>query len=203
VTLHGFPDNHHIYDPLDQFLANAGRHVVAFDFLGFGSSDKPEGYIYNYDQQLADLDAVVNHLKLSQIVPVGHDSGGFVAINYLLAHPERIAHLCLLNTFYTNTTTLRPPGADPVFRHTRSEYHRTEDGGRPGHVGFPLDLPAKPIQSRQQQNAAGCDRSSGATDHRAELRADTRCRTCIRATRGWALPATRKERGVAGSPQGD
>ncbi|MGO4211068.1 alpha/beta fold hydrolase [Terriglobus sp. 2YAB30_2] len=109
VMLHGFPDNHHIYDPLGQFLANSGRHVVAFDFLGFGSSDKPQGYAYSYDQQLADLDAVVDHLNLQQIVPVGHDSGGFVAINYLLALPERIAHLCLLNTFYTNTATLRPP----------------------------------------------------------------------------------------------
>lgn len=82
---------------------------MAFDFLGFGSSDKPLGYVYSYDQQLADLDAVVDHLNLQQIVPVGHDSGGFVAINYLLAHPKQIAHLCLLNTFYTNTTTLRPP----------------------------------------------------------------------------------------------
>ena len=109
VMLHGFPDNHRIYDPLAQFLANAGRHVVTFDFLGFGSSDKPDGYDYGYDQQVADLATVVDYLGLEQAVPVGHDVGGFAAINYLLTAPKKVVHLCLLNTFYALTPTLRPP----------------------------------------------------------------------------------------------
>ena len=42
VLLHGFPDNSHIYDDLIPHLGAAGRRTIAFDFLGFGASDKPE-----------------------------------------------------------------------------------------------------------------------------------------------------------------
>ena len=58
VLLHGFPDNSHIYDKLIPHLAGAGRRTVAFDFLGFGASDKPEGALYSFEQQLGDLEAV-------------------------------------------------------------------------------------------------------------------------------------------------
>jgi len=43
LLLHGFPDNSHIYDDLIPQLVSAGRRTVAIDFLGFDSSDKPEG----------------------------------------------------------------------------------------------------------------------------------------------------------------
>ena len=39
VLMHGFPDNHHLYDRLIPHLED--RHVVTFDFLGWGESDKP------------------------------------------------------------------------------------------------------------------------------------------------------------------
>jgi pimeloyl-ACP methyl ester carboxylesterase len=42
VLLHGFPDDLHLYDRLVPELA--GRRVVAFDFLGWGASDKPAGH---------------------------------------------------------------------------------------------------------------------------------------------------------------
>jgi haloalkane dehalogenase len=53
VLMHGFPDNLHLYDRLVPHLA--GRRVVVFDFLGWGSSDKPEGYPYTADNQARDL----------------------------------------------------------------------------------------------------------------------------------------------------
>jgi pimeloyl-ACP methyl ester carboxylesterase len=44
VLMHGFPDNLHLYDRLVPHLSS--RRVVVFDFLGWGRSDKPEGYSY-------------------------------------------------------------------------------------------------------------------------------------------------------------
>jgi len=41
VLMHGFPDNLHIYDDLIPYLTASGRRVIAFDFLGFGASEKP------------------------------------------------------------------------------------------------------------------------------------------------------------------
>jgi haloalkane dehalogenase len=42
VLMHGFPDNLHPYDRLLPYLSSP-RRVVAFDFLGWGQSDKPPG----------------------------------------------------------------------------------------------------------------------------------------------------------------
>lgn len=76
VLLHGFPDNCRIYEDLAPRLSAAGRRVIAFDFLGFGASDKPTNFRYDFEQQLADFNAVVNDLKLNSVIPVGHDAGG-------------------------------------------------------------------------------------------------------------------------------
>src|SRR6516225_181579 len=81
VLLHGFPDNSHIYDDIIPHLVSAGRKTVTIDFLGFGSSDKPEGAEYSFAQQLADVETVVNALKLERVVLVGHDAGGPAAVN--------------------------------------------------------------------------------------------------------------------------
>ena len=64
VLLHGFPDNSHIYDDLIPHLASAGRRTISIDFLGFGASDKPDGAHYSFEQQLRDLEAVVEALRL-------------------------------------------------------------------------------------------------------------------------------------------
>jgi haloalkane dehalogenase len=115
VALHGFPDNLHIYDRLIPILVAAGRRVVAFDFLGFGSSDKPAGYDYSFAQQRDDLVAVVDFLELEEIVPIGHDAGGVAAIDFALSNPRRVRGLCLLNTFYGDAPTLRMPELISLF----------------------------------------------------------------------------------------
>jgi haloalkane dehalogenase len=115
VLLHGFPDNLHIYDELIPHLVAAGRRVVAFDFLGYGASDKPPGTRYGFKQQLGDLEAVVEALDLERIVPVGHDAGGPAAINFAIDHPDRVASLCILNTFYAATSSLRLPELIELF----------------------------------------------------------------------------------------
>ena len=48
VLMHGFPDNLHIYDRLIPYLHD--RQVITFDFLGWGTSDKPTDYPYTSDR---------------------------------------------------------------------------------------------------------------------------------------------------------
>jgi haloalkane dehalogenase len=115
VLMHGFPDNLHIYDELIPHLVAAGRRVVAFDFLGYGASDKPPGARYSFKQQLGDLEAVVEALQLGKIVPVGHDAGGPAAINFAIDHPDRVASLCILNTFYAAAPGLQLPELIELF----------------------------------------------------------------------------------------
>src|SRR5262245_29053035 len=110
VLMHGFPDNVHLYDRLVPCLSPPRRAVV-FDFLGWGSSDKPSGYPYTAANHVGDLDAVITQLGLGQVVLVAHDASGPPAIDWALAHRERVAGLVLLNTYYCQTPTLRRPEA--------------------------------------------------------------------------------------------
>lgn len=120
VLMHGFPDNHHLYDLLVPHLA--GRHVVTFDFLGWGQSDKPADHDYTFANQTADLDAVVTGLDLEEVVLVPHDASGPAAINWALDHPQQVAAIVALNTFYSllPDSAPNPPEAirlfsDPAF----------------------------------------------------------------------------------------
>ncbi len=117
LLLHGFPDNSHIYNDLIPHLASAGRRTVAIDFLGFGSSDKPEGAEYSFAQQLADVEAVVDALKLERVVLVGHDAGGPAAVNFALKHPDRAAAVVLMNAFYGEAPGLLVPELIELFSH--------------------------------------------------------------------------------------
>ena len=99
VLMHGFPDNHHLYDLLVPHFE--GRHVVTFDFLGWGQSDKPEKHGYTFAKQRQDLEAVVAALDLDRVVLVPHDASGPAAFNWALDHPDRVAAIVALNTFYS------------------------------------------------------------------------------------------------------
>jgi haloalkane dehalogenase len=110
ILMHGMPDNLHLYDRLLPLLSPP-RRVVAFDFLGWGNSDKPSGYPYTAANQVGDLDAVITQLKLGQVTLVAHDASGPPAIDWALAQPDRVAELVLLNTYYCEMPTLRPPEA--------------------------------------------------------------------------------------------
>ena len=106
VLMHGYPDNHHLYDRVIPHLR--GRHVVAFDFLGWGNSDKPKGYDYTFENQKGDLDAVIAGLGLDRVVLVVHDASGPAGINWAVEHPQQVAAIVALNTFYSLL-----PGAPP------------------------------------------------------------------------------------------
>ena len=114
ILMHGFPDNFHLYDRLSPYLSPP-RRVVAFDFIGWGASDKPPGYLYTASSQVGDLEAVISQLGLQQVILVAHDASGPPAIDWALVHPERVAGLVLLNTYYCEMPTLRPPEAIWLF----------------------------------------------------------------------------------------
>ena len=118
VLMHGFPDNLHIYDDLIPYLVAGGRRVVAFDFLGFGASEKPSGATYSFNQQLGDLEAIVDLLGLGKIVPVAHDSSGPAAVNFTIEHPDRVESVCILNSIYAEAPTVKYPEFIELFATT-------------------------------------------------------------------------------------
>jgi pimeloyl-ACP methyl ester carboxylesterase len=114
VLMHGFPDSVALYDRVMPHLAGR-RATIRFDFLGWGRSDKPARYPYTAAHQVGDLDAVLTHLGVDRAVLVAHDASGPPAIDWALAHPERVERLVLLNTYYQAMAPLRRPPAIALY----------------------------------------------------------------------------------------
>jgi haloalkane dehalogenase len=58
---------------------------------------------------------VIQQLNLGQVVLVAHDASGPPAIDWALHHPDQVAALVLLNTYYCAMPALRPPEAIFLF----------------------------------------------------------------------------------------
>ena len=100
LMLHGEPTWGYLWRHV---IAAVARHrrALAFDFVGFGRSDKlPDVADYTYDLHRQTLVRFVEALDLRDVTLVVQDWGGLVGLpTALLDVPERVARLVVLNTF--------------------------------------------------------------------------------------------------------
>jgi len=96
-THHGAPGLGNRNEPNKSFgpLSDEFR-IVAFDARGSGESDAVPPY--SHEQWVADLDALRQHFGDERIVMAGGSYGGYIALEYTLAHPDRVTHLILRDT---------------------------------------------------------------------------------------------------------
>jgi 3-oxoadipate enol-lactonase len=71
--------------------------LILVDFLDQGQSDKLVGQEYTQVIQVALLVALLDHLKITQVNVVGISYGGSVALQFTIAHPDRVKRLVLFN----------------------------------------------------------------------------------------------------------
>lgn len=98
VVVNGGPGFDHRYlhtSPVWESVARR-RRVVFYDQRGNGGSPalKP-GQSCTLADQIADLDALRDHLGFAKIALLGHSWGGYLAMAYAAYHPERIERLIL------------------------------------------------------------------------------------------------------------
>jgi len=135
ILMHGFPDSLHLYDDLAPILAE-NRHVVSFDFLGWGQSDKPAFHTYNVQSLYDDLDSIVQYFQLNQVELVVHDASGPPGIDWALDHPEQVASLVLLNTYYHPMEELIAPEAIQLFSRPSLRRSVVRTGALISHYGW-------------------------------------------------------------------
>jgi 2-hydroxy-6-oxonona-2,4-dienedioate hydrolase len=107
LALHGFPDDSRIYDHLAPYLSP--RRVLALDFGGFGHSDRVDYHDLPDQRREEEVGVVLDGLGVDRVTVIGHDASGAVAVNYTLAHSDRVDHLVLLNCYYGTDPSLRLP----------------------------------------------------------------------------------------------
>jgi pimeloyl-ACP methyl ester carboxylesterase len=79
---------------LDVFAAQ-GYHVVAFDQLGYGKSDKPALFPYTMESMAEVVDEVMEVMHLEHATLIGHSMGGEVAMDTAIRFPSRVEKLVL------------------------------------------------------------------------------------------------------------
>ena len=101
LLLHGFPSS--AYDWRHAFELLTGRRVTAFDFLGFGLSEKPRDHVYSLLGQADLVQETVRCFRGAEpVILVAHDMGTSVA-NELMARdlegalPFELAAVLLFN----------------------------------------------------------------------------------------------------------
>ena len=85
VLIHGYPLDGNSSEREERELLANGYRVVTYDRRGFGRSSQPT-LGYDYDTFAADLKAVIEHLDLNDVVPVGFSMGSGEVVRYLATY---------------------------------------------------------------------------------------------------------------------
>ncbi len=99
IVLHGGPGLSYEY-LMPQMGKLAENHLVIFyDQRGSGRSQGGDDTTdINIDMFVEDLDAVRKHFGFKKVSILGHSWGGFLAMQYAIAHSESVDKLILLNS---------------------------------------------------------------------------------------------------------
>jgi len=82
VLIHGYPLNGHSWEKQERVLLQGGYRVIAYDRRGFGASSQPT-IGYDYDTFAADLNTLLDHLQLTDVVLCGFSMGTGEVTRYL------------------------------------------------------------------------------------------------------------------------
>lgn len=82
IFIHGWPLNHEMWEYQLLELSKHSIRCIAYDRRGFGRSDRP-WMGYDYDTLADDLNELINHLQISNVVLVGFSMGGGEVARYI------------------------------------------------------------------------------------------------------------------------
>ena len=113
LLVHGFPLDHSCWDALVPELEERADLILP-DLRGMGRSGSgtvgaPEG-AYSLADLAADLAGLLDALKIEKVVVAGHSMGGYVALAFARAYPQRLAGLGLISTQALPDTPERKAG---------------------------------------------------------------------------------------------
>ncbi|MGH2694699.1 MAG: alpha/beta fold hydrolase [Actinomycetota bacterium] len=114
VLIHGYPLDGNSWERQERVLLAAGYRVITYDRRGFGRSSQPT-VGYDYDTFAADLNALLEHLALGDVVLVGFSMGSGEVTRYLGTYGSaRVRKAALLGAIppFLLKTEDNPEGVD-------------------------------------------------------------------------------------------
>jgi pimeloyl-ACP methyl ester carboxylesterase len=108
VLLHGYPLDHSIWEPVIPLLENDFELILP-DLRGFGESGMPAG-LFGMAEYAADIAALLDALDIWQAAIAGHSMGGYTALAFVRAYPQRMMGLGLVASQVLADTPERKAG---------------------------------------------------------------------------------------------
>ncbi|XP_027092272.1 uncharacterized protein [Coffea arabica] len=99
VLIHGFPSQAYSYRKVLPILSKK-YHAIAFDWLGFGFSDKPQpryGFDYTLDEYTSSMESIIDETTKGKATLVVQGYFSPVVVKYASSRQEKITDLILLN----------------------------------------------------------------------------------------------------------
>ncbi len=97
ILLHGFCENHHIWDNITTRLSSKYR-PLAIDLPGFGLSDPLPEKCNSLDDVADAIAEVLSKQNLGRAFVVGHSLGGYVALALVDLYPNLFQGVALVNS---------------------------------------------------------------------------------------------------------
>ena len=98
VLVHGFACGIRSWDPQVRGFSRS-RRVIVYDVRGHGISAAPrDAAAYSQATCVADLQALLAHLKIRRAAVGGLSMGGNIALNFALTHPAMVSKLIVADT---------------------------------------------------------------------------------------------------------
>ena len=98
-------------------LAQQAR-VIAPDMVGFGYTERPEGFAYSMDAWVRQAVGLLDALGIERTDLVGNSFGGGLSLALAIAHPERVRRLVLMGS--AGVSFPLTEGLDAVWGYTPS-----------------------------------------------------------------------------------
>jgi 2-hydroxymuconate-semialdehyde hydrolase len=102
----------------------AHRRVIAPDIVGFGYSDRPEGFAFTQESWVAHLVSFLDALELEKVSLVGNSFGGALGLWLATSYPERVDRLVLMGS--AGTSFQITPGLEAVWGYEPSVQNMNE-----------------------------------------------------------------------------
>jgi pimeloyl-ACP methyl ester carboxylesterase len=83
--------------PTMDYLGQAGYHCIAVDLPPFGYTSRPAANTYDTGHQALRILGMLDTLKLSQVILVGHSFGGRATVEALMVEPGRFKAAVLVD----------------------------------------------------------------------------------------------------------
>lgn len=93
VLVHGYPLDHTIWNGVVPLLEE-NFEIILPDLRGFGQSQVVESQ-YKITDMATDIVGLLDHLGIEKTAIAGHSMGGYVALAFVRAYPERVMGLGL------------------------------------------------------------------------------------------------------------